>query len=120
MDVSPDITGALWTCALMAMIAADVFARAVYDWPLPRVPEIVGYSIVAIVFLKLASAIRWQRLTCADVMIAWLHEHRPIAAACFETLFNITDAIIFVLIPYAVYPDMIDAFAYDEYFGQHG
>ena len=115
-----NVVGTLWICALMALIAADVFARAIFDRPLPRVPEIVGYSIVAIVFLQLASAIRRQRLTRADAVIAWLHEHRPIAAACFDTLFNIAGAVVFALIAFAVYPDMIDAFVYDEYFGQQG
>ncbi|MEZ5936512.1 MAG: TRAP transporter large permease subunit [Alphaproteobacteria bacterium] len=115
-----NVAGTLWICALMALIAADVFSRAVYDRPLPRVPEIVGYSIVAIVFLQLAGAIRRRRLTRADVVIAWLHEHRPVAGAFFEAVFNIAGAVVFALIAYAVYPDMVDAYTYEEYFGAHG
>ena len=40
---------------MMALICADVMARSFFDQPLPRVPEFLGYSIVAIVFLQLSN-----------------------------------------------------------------
>ena len=61
--------GTVWIIALMALICADVVARNFFDQPLPRVPEFVGYSIVAIVFLQLPNTLQLKKLIQADAFI---------------------------------------------------
>lgn len=115
-----NVIGALWTTALMLLICADVAMRWLYNAPLPRVPEIVGHSIAAIVFLQVTSAIRSRRLTRADVVIDFLMIHFPFSGAIFNALFHLAGAGVMALLAYGLIPNAIEAFRYDEYFGQKG
>ena len=99
--------GTLWIMALMALICADVVARSFYDRPLPRVPEFVGYSIVAIVFLQMANTLRRRKLTRADAFIDHLMEHRPAAAGIYNALFHLLGALVFGLIAGGLGPDAL-------------
>ncbi len=112
--------GTLWIVALMVLICADVASRSLYDAPLPRVPEFVGYSIVAIVFLQMSNALRRRKLTRADVFIDHLLAHRPAAAGIYGAVFHLCGAIVFALIAYGLVPDAREAFVSGEYFGQQG
>jgi tripartite ATP-independent transporter DctM subunit len=115
-----NITGALWTAALMILICCDVASRSLYDQPLPRVPEFVGYSISAIVFLQITSAIRSGRLTRADIVIETLMIRRPFAGAIFNAVFHLFGALVMGLIAYGLVPEAIEAYEEAEYFGQRG
>ncbi|MBT4116104.1 MAG: TRAP transporter small permease subunit, partial [Rhodospirillaceae bacterium] len=64
--------GTAWIFVLMLAINADVFSRFLFNAPLSGVPLIVEMSIIAIVFLQLAAALRGGRLTRSDVLIAKL------------------------------------------------
>ena len=112
--------GTVWIIALMALICADVVARSFYDRPLPRVPEFVGYSIVAIVFLQMANTLRRKKLTRADAFIDYLMEHRPAAAGTYNALFHLLGAVVFGLIAWGLVPNAVEAFEEGEYFGQQG
>lgn len=112
--------GTLWIAALMLLICTDVFMRAVYDQPLPRVPEFVGYSIAAIVFLQMSNALRRKKLTRADAFLELLQIKRPFAGAIFNAVFHLLGAVVFALIARGLIPDAFGAFESGEYFGQQG
>ena len=112
--------GTLWIVVLMILVCADVVARSFFDRPLPRVPEFVGYSIVAIVFLQMASSLRNNKMTRADAFIDYLREHLPAAAGVYNALFHLLGALVFGLIALGLVPDAFEAYESGEYFGQQG
>lgn len=104
----------------MLLITADVAFRVFASAPLPRVPEIIGYSIVAITFLQISNAIRRRRLTRSDALINWLEEKYPAAAASIHFVFNLSGSAVMMLICVGVWPELLEAWEYNDYFGSNG
>lgn len=113
-----NIIGTIWIVAMMALICADVIARSWFDQPLPRVPEFVGYSIVAIVFLQLPNTLHLRKLTRADAFLDILSIKRPVAGNIYNSIFHLCGFIVMALIAYGLIPDAWDAFETGEYFGR--
>ncbi|MFD0915409.1 TRAP transporter large permease subunit [Pseudahrensia aquimaris] len=114
------IAGTIWTVAIMFLITADLLGRSIFNSPLPRVPEIVGYSIVAIVFLQVADSIRHGRLARSDAFLDGIEMRTPAAAGLFFFVFHLVGAAIMALIAYGTLPDLQEAWIYDDYFGSQG
>lgn len=76
--------GTLLIVAVMLAINSDVFGRALFGKPISGVPEIVSMSIVAIVFLQIAHALRSGGLTRAEILLDRLP---PRARAGLEALY---------------------------------
>lgn len=114
-----NVIGTLWIVALMGLICADVIARGAFDQPLPRVPEFVGYSIVAIVFLQMPNTLHLRKLTRADVFIDNLMIHRPVAGNIYCAAFSFIGLVVLGLISYGLIPDAWYSYESGEYFGQH-
>jgi TRAP-type C4-dicarboxylate transport system permease small subunit len=53
-----NIVASLWVLVLVALISADVIGRGGFNSPIPGVPEIVKFSIVAMVWLQMAYTLR--------------------------------------------------------------
>ena len=115
-----NVIGTLWIAILMALVCADVTARSLFDQPLPRVPEFVGYSIVSIVFLQLANTLNLKKLTRADAFLERLMISRPVAGNVFNSVFSFCGLIVLSLIAYGLIPDALESYEFDEYFGQQG
>jgi C4-dicarboxylate transporter DctM subunit len=120
LGVGLNAIGTLWILALMAMICADVIARSFFNQPLPQIPEIVGYSIVAIVFLQLPNTLHLKKLTQADAFIEKLMIRRPTAGSIYNATYSLCGVGVFSLIAYGLIPDAIEDYRYEEYFGQVG
>ena len=84
--------GTVWTFALMLLIVADVIGRSFLSRPITGVAEIAAHSIVAIVFLQLASTIHARRMTRADFLIERFHKSAPALARALEVLFLLVGA----------------------------
>jgi C4-dicarboxylate transporter DctM subunit len=112
--------GTVWILALMAIICADVYFRSFFNHPLPQIPEIVGHSIVAIVFLQLPNTLHLKKLTVADAFINALMIRRPTAGSIYNAVYTLSGVLVFSLISYGLVPDAIETYQYDEYFGQVG
>ncbi|MEM1047700.1 MAG: TRAP transporter large permease [Pseudomonadota bacterium] len=112
--------GTLWIVALMGLICADVVARSLFDQPLPRVPEFVGYSIVAIVFLQLPNTLNLRKLTRADAFLEGLMIARPAAGSVYNAVFCFCGFVVLALIAYGLVPDALESYEFGEYFGQQG
>lgn len=112
--------GTAWTFGLMVLIVADVIGRSFLSRPITGVAEIAAHSIVAIVFLQLASTVHARRMTRADFLIERFHRSSPALARLLEFAFLVAGAIICLLIAYAGWKPLAGAFAASEYFGVRG
>jgi TRAP-type mannitol/chloroaromatic compound transport system permease small subunit len=112
--------GTVWTFLLMALIVADVVGRSFLSMPITGVAEIAAHSIVAIVFLQLASTVHAGRMTRADFIIDRLHRGRPLIARGLEAVFLFAGAAMTAIIAIASWRPMLNAHAAGEYFGVRG
>lgn len=112
--------GTVWIFALMFLIVADVLGRNFFDHPITGVAEIAGRSIVAIVFLQIASAVASGRMTRADIIIRKVEERAPLFAWVLEIAFAGAGAAVFLLIAYASWPDFLSAWQTNDFFGVQG
>jgi TRAP-type mannitol/chloroaromatic compound transport system permease small subunit len=112
--------GTIWTFLLMLLIVADVIGRSFLSLPITGVAEVAGQSVVAIVFLQLAAAIRQRRMTRADFLIDPLVKKNPAVGRLFEAIFSLLGAIVLGLLAYASWPGLVDALGGREFFGVPG
>lgn len=112
--------GTIWIGLMMVMIVLDVIGRNFFNAPITRVAEIAGRSVVAIVFLQIAAAVRLGRLTRAGFLIRRIGIASPGAARVLDSLFLLVGALVFALILWASLPNTIKAFETSEFFGVQG
>jgi TRAP-type C4-dicarboxylate transport system permease small subunit len=112
--------GTIWTFGLMFLIVADVVGRSFFSLPITGVAEIAAHSIVAIVFLQLASAVHAKRMTRADFLIDILMKKSPALAHAIEAAFLFVGALVMVGIAYSTWRPMMVAYAGNEFFGVQG
>jgi TRAP-type C4-dicarboxylate transport system permease small subunit len=86
--------GTVWTFLLMLLIVADVVGRSFLSRPIVGVAEVAGQSVVAIVFLQLAAAIRQRRMTRADFLIDPLVRKSPGVGRVIEAAFSVLGAVV--------------------------
>jgi C4-dicarboxylate transporter DctM subunit len=99
----------LWIFCLMLLICSDIIGRSFFNSPVQGVSEIVGNSIVAIVFLQISHALMSGRMTRTDIVLGALEESRPFAAGLYRLVFNLAGAACFVLIAKGTWPKLVDA-----------
>ena len=110
----------IWIFCLMLLICADIFGRTVFNRPVQGVSEIVANSIVAIVFLQAAHTLMSGRMTRTDLLMGWLEEDRPFAAAVLRLVFHAAGLLVFALIAQGTWPKLVDAWVEGEFFGAQG
>lgn len=112
--------GSLWVLGLMVLIVADVIGRNLLDAPVRGTTELIGLSIVGIVFLQLADALLCGRLTRAEIWLAPLRRRRPALAFAWLSVFDLLGALFMALVLLAAVPDLLDAVRVGEYVGALG
>jgi tripartite ATP-independent transporter DctM subunit len=112
--------GTLWIFALMFLICADVAGRYLLSAPIKGAAEMVGYSIVAAVFLQMASTLHAGRFTRVELLIEPLEAKRPAAAHVFNAVFNLLGAAVFGVIAWGTWPKLHGAWTNDEITGTPG
>ncbi|MEO0820097.1 MAG: TRAP transporter large permease subunit [Pseudomonadota bacterium] len=110
----------VWIFCLMLLICADILGRTFLNAPVQGVSEIVANSIVAIVFLQAAHTLMSGRMTRTDILIGSVEEHRPFAAAWIRVAFHLAGLLVFALIAWGTWPNLVDAWVEDEFFGAQG
>ena len=103
----------------MLLVVSDVIGRGAGN-PVRGVPEMVGASIVAIVFLQIANALRASRMIRSDSMLHWLGQRNPRAAHLIEALFALAGAVLFGAIIYAAIPLVQAAIQAETFIGISG
>lgn len=112
--------GTVLIFALVVMINLDVFSRFLFNAPIAGVTELVELSIVAIVFLQLADAVRAGRLTRSDGLYLRLQKTHPRLAHALGAFFDIAGALFFVTIIMGAAPMLVDAWQRNYYAGNKG
>lgn len=115
-----NVLGTAWILALMLLINADAAGRSFFQSPITGVPEIVSLSIVGIVFLQLASALRNGSLTRSDMLLSVLMRRWPRVGEVMESLFHLAGAVTLWFLLQASWPRFITAWERGETVGVVG
>lgn len=106
--------------AMIVMINLDVFSRFLFNAPIDGVTELVELSIVAIVFLQLADAVRNGRLTRSGGLYSKIQEKNPRMGHILGALFDLGGVIFFITIIAGSIPRFIDAWERGYFSGNKG
>ena len=112
--------GTVLIFALVVMINLDVFARFLFNAPIDGVTELVELSIVAIVFLQLADAVRAGRLIRSDGLYSRVQKRNPRLGHVLGASFDLAGAIFFSTIIMGGVPRFIDAWERGYFSGNKG
>lgn len=112
--------GTLWILVLMVVVNGDVAGRTLLNSPIPGVAEFGRLSIVGIIFLSLAHALREGRIARADSLLRSLERRAPRLGAAVEALFALAGAALFAVLFYGSYPFLVDSWRSSEYAGVEG
>lgn len=112
--------GTLLIVAAMLLVSADVLSRDLFNQPVRGVPEMVGASIVAIVFLQIAHALRSGRMIRSDSLLGVLARRNAVLAHASEALFALLGAVLFATIVYAAIPLVLEAIKAGTFIGASG
>ncbi len=112
--------GTIWIFALMFLVVVDVLGRNFFNMPVTGVAEIAGRSVVAIVFLQIASAVALGRMTRADFLIRIIEARAPMLARALEVAFALAGVAVFLLIAYASWPELAESWTTNDFFGVQG
>ncbi|MGH8741564.1 MAG: TRAP transporter large permease subunit, partial [Burkholderiales bacterium] len=88
--------------------------------PIQGAAEIVGFSVVAALFLAFPNTLHVGRFTRVELLIERLEARRPGAAALLTALFHLVGAAVFGLIAWGTWPRFESAWASDEITGTPG
>ncbi|MBK4216832.1 TRAP transporter large permease subunit [Paracoccus caeni] len=114
------VLGTVWIFMLMLLICADVAGLALFSRPLYGVVEMTEMTIVPVVFLQLAHALRHGRLTRADFFFSPLKRANPRAAALLDIPFLLVGAVIFGALTQLLWNELVMSWQSAEYFGTRG
>ncbi len=112
--------GTVWIFALMFLICGDVAGRYLFNAPIQGTAEMVGYSIVAAVFLQMAATLHAGRFTRVELLIEPMEASRPAAAHSFAALFSLLGAAVFGAVVWGTWPKLEHAWTTDEITGTPG
>ena len=107
--------GTVLIICLMVLINMDVLGRNIFGAPVPGVIELTEAAIVMVVFLQIGQTLRYGRFPCSDGFFNWLEKQKPGLATILSVFYNVTGALLFLLIILAMYPHFIDSWN-GEYF----
>jgi TRAP-type mannitol/chloroaromatic compound transport system permease small subunit len=115
-----NVAGTLLIVAVAVLVNADVIGRAAFSAPVSGVPEIVSLSIVCIVFLQAAEAVRQGRFIRSDALITRLAARAPRVAAAIEALWRLIALWLMGVIFAATWPLFVRAWERGTYVGAVG
>jgi TRAP-type mannitol/chloroaromatic compound transport system permease small subunit len=112
--------GSVLIGAVMLLICADVLARDLFDQPIHGVSELVAMSIIAVVFLQLASTLRHGRMSRAELFIDDFKLKHLFAGHLLQSLFDLAGAAVLAIIVYATWPVLAASWSGNEFIGVQG
>jgi len=104
----------------MALINIDVFSRLLFNRPISGVPLIIEMSIIVIVFLQLAAALRRGRMTRSDVVIGRLLDNRPATGHLLQGVYHLAGFVLMILLIQYSLPLFSKAWRRGTYAGLEG
>jgi TRAP-type C4-dicarboxylate transport system permease small subunit len=120
LATAANVTGTLVVLLLVAVVNYDVFARGIFNTPFRGAVEVVQFSMVLIVFLQLPDVVRVNRLTRSDGFLILLAMRYPRVAQLLRRAIDLLSAIVMSLIAVAIWPEFVDMWQTQDYFGIPG
>lgn len=118
--IGANVVGTLVVLCLVAIVNFDVVARGLFNSPFRGAVEVVQFSMVMIVFLQLPDVIRVDRLTRSDGFLVVIGNYRPKLAANIRRVIDTFSAAFMALIAIALWPEFLDMWDTQDYFGIPG
>lgn len=118
--IAANTVGSVVVLTLVVVVNADVVARGVFNNPFHGAFEVVQYSMVLIVFLQLPDVVRADRLTRSDGVLVMLAASHPQFGGAIRRLIDLVSATMMVLIAVAMWPEFVDAWETNHFFGTPG
>ncbi|MFY0692203.1 MAG: TRAP transporter small permease subunit [Paracoccaceae bacterium] len=115
-----NVCGTLVVLGLVAIVNYDIVARGIFNQPFRGAYELVQFSMVLIVFLQLPDVIRVDRLTRSDGLLFLIGDRYPRFAAAMRRAINTLSAVIMTLIAIAVFPEFLEMWETQDFFGIPG
>lgn len=112
--------GTFWIFILMGVVVADIAGRNLFSTPLTGVAEFAGLSVAAIVFLQLGAGILGGRMTRSDFLIDILGRRFPRLRLALDVLYALAGCIIFALLAWMAWPELVQSWQRDEFYGVRG
>ncbi len=112
--------GSVWILLLVLLVTSDALSRSFLSLPIAGVTELIQVSIIGIVFLQLADAIRTGRLTRADSLLSMVEGWRPRCAHAMEGVFFLFGAIYMGIGLWGSVPLLKEAIERKSYLGNQG
>ena len=115
-----NIVGTLVVLMLVVIVNYDVVARGLFNLPFRGAVEVVQFSMVLIVFLQLPDVVRVDRLTRSDGLLFLIGDKYPRVSALMRRAINTLSAIVMTLIAIAIFPEFLDMWETQDFFGIPG
>nr|WP_067291414.1 TRAP transporter small permease [Marinobacterium profundum] len=112
--------GSLLIFAMMLLICGDVASRSLLSQPIYGVAEFVSLSIVAIVFMQLASTLRHNRMARADIFLDSFIGLCPRLGRLLRALFSLGGLVACLIVLHATLPMFLNAWHDNDYVGVPG
>lgn len=118
--MASNVAGTLVVLALVAVVNFDVVSRGVFHAPFLGAVEVVQFSMVLIVFLQLPDVVRVNRLTRSDGFLVVMGGRFPRFTAAVTHVIETVSAIFMALIAIAIWPQFLEMWHTQDYFGVPG
>ena len=105
---------------LMVLINVEALGRSAFNKPIIGVIEMIEISIVGIVFMQLADALRRGVLTRSDGLFNQVMARKPAAGHVMGIITHLLGAVFMGLVIRGSVPFLIDAWEKDYYIGVEG
>lgn len=112
--------GSCWIVVLMLLINVEAVGRSAFDAPIIGVIEMIEISIVGIVFLQLADALRQGVLTRSDGLLNRMKARRPKIADGMGAAASALGVAFMALILVGSVPFFVESWEKDYYIGVEG
>lgn len=112
--------GSVWILLLILLVTTDSMSRSFLARPIAGVTEMVQLSIVGIVFMQLADAIRTGKLTRADSFLTLIRKRHTSAAHRLEACFFAFGAVYMALGLWGSVPLLVEAAKRKAFLGNEG
>lgn len=109
-----NLLASIWIMVIVALIAADVFGRSLFNAPVQGVPEIIKFSVVGMFWLQMAYVLREKAHLRSTLFLGVMP---PWAQRIVLVLNSIVGVVIFALIVRFAFPELLKAWEIDEWEG---
>lgn len=118
--VGLNAAGSVWVFLIMLLVCLDVAMRDFFNAPIPGVPLVITMSLISIVFLQSADALRNGRMTRNEALLGRFLRNRPALGYTLQGLFHLGGAAFCALLVHYTWPLYLKAWRSKAYLGTQG